>query len=119
RDCPCFLDQSLDLTRMASDPLGLLPFCQSEVARIAVLFIDQPARHLPAVLKVELSGNLLKLVFKERERLCRHGFGIDPAPNGMAMATPFFFMEDDNARLIVQAMFIFDGLKSRFKRVDA
>ena len=85
---------------MATHSFGLLPFIEREVAWITILGIDQAAWHLPAVFKVELARDLPQLVFVEGHRLGRHRLGIDPAPHGMAMPTPFFFMEDDYTRLV-------------------
>lgn len=78
RYCPAILHHAFQVMGIEASALGLLPFGQREIARVAFPMRHEAARHFPAVLNIQLPRYLLELRFVEIYALCRHGFGIDP-----------------------------------------
>ena len=84
--------------------LGLLPFSQGVVARVAVLAAHHAARHPPAMLSVEITGQGLQFRTIMRHLHRAHVIGFDPAPHRVGMATQLpihadLFVKHDGAGL--------------------
>ena len=118
RHRPAFLDQGIEFSSIASRSFGVLPFIQTEVARIALFGIHKPARHLPAVFEIELLGDFARPVLEEGQRTRRHGLRIDPRPDRVTMSAAFLFMEDEDAGLTCKSVLFFDGGERLLERLD-
>jgi hypothetical protein len=118
RGLPGLPEDSLDLARVETHPPCLLPFFAREGERIAQERILEPARHVPAMLKEELAGDIpqLHLVVRQVDR--PHLCGIDPRPNDVSMPPPVLLMEDHGTRLIGQAELFLGSGNRLFEGLD-
>lgn len=103
RDRPGILQGGLDFAWIAPLALGLLPFIQRKITRIAAASIRNPLRHFPAMFEIEFAREVLQLEVRIGKLDRLHLFNVDPAPHGVSVAAAFLFMEDDDAGLIRQA----------------
>lgn len=67
------------------------------------------------MLMVEFPAHVLQLVLMIRELLCRHRFGIYPAPDRMRISATLLFMEDNRARLAIKAQLNLSVIYGAFK----
>jgi len=118
RDGPTFLHQSFQVTRALANALGLLPFCQSEIARVTLGAIHKPARHLPVVFQIEFPRDVTELVLEVGQVHRRHAFRINAAPNCVRMPSAFLLVKDDDARMTAQPNLHFNAVCGIFKGFD-
>jgi len=88
----------------------LLPLRMSEICGIALFTVYKTAWHLPAVLKIELSGHIPQFQLVVRQINGLHVLHVDTGPDDMSVAASFLFVEDDGAGLTVQPEFLFGFL---------
>lgn len=90
--------------------LGLLPFFEAEVRRIALFAVHEPTRHLPAVFQVQFSRDFTEAGFVERQINCLHLVGIDPGPHRMSVPPAVLLVEDDGTRLPLKPEALLDSV---------
>ena len=99
---PGLLEGLLDLARVEAELFGLLPFFQGEVERAFPAIGAVAWGQLPAVFEIELSREVAQPLLEEGQVDRFQLLAVDPAPNGMGMATAFLLVDDDDARLAGQ-----------------
>ena len=97
----------------------LLPFRAREGQRVAQAPVLKSARHVPAMLHVELSGHVpeLDLVVGQVDRA--HPLRVDPRPHGMSVPPTVLFVKDDGARLVFQTELSLDFIDGLLERLNA
>ena len=115
---PRCLDGMTQFARIGAFALGLLPFGEREVERIALAHLFDAARHLPALFEIEFARNPHQLRFEERELFRGHGVGVDARPHAVGMPAAFLFMEDERARLAFEAEAFFDAVDGFAESID-
>lgn len=103
---------------MVPGALGLMPFGERKIARVGLAAVHKAARHLPAVLDVQLAREIAQLHLEERQIFRRHRIGVDPAPDGMSVPAPFLFMKDDHAGMACKAGPLFNPGDGAFEGFD-